>query len=129
MTKFKNNDENLINPFNDSKSLIFYKNENKKVNTSESLIRTSSKPFYNMNDINVTGENFIKSFYASKYPDNNNNEIKPINENWFIFQQNKFKLLNKDLENKLTNFLQNIKYQESSIYSDNSDLLLIISKI
>ena len=129
MTKFKNNDENLINPFNDSKSLIFYKNENKKVNTSESLIRTSSKPFYNMNDINVTGENFIKSFYASKYPDNNNNEIKPINENWFIFQQIKFKLLNKDLENKLTNFLQNIKYQESSIYSDNSDLLLIISKI
>ena len=133
ITKFKNNDENLVNPFNDSKSFIFYKNENIKVNSSESLMSTSRKPFYKMNDINVTKENFFNSFYAKSFDDNNNeiksiNEIKPINENWFIFQKNKFKLLNKDLENKLANFLQNIKYQESSFYSDNSILLLIISK-
>ena len=94
---------------------------------------TSRKPFYKMNDINVTEENFFNSFYAKSFDNNNNeiksiNEIRPINENWFIFQKNKFKLLNKDLENKLANFLQNIKYQESSFYSDNSILLLIISK-
>ena len=126
ITKFKNNDENLVNPFNDSKSFIFYKNENIKVNSSESLMSTSRKPFYKMNDIKVTEENFFNSFYAKSFDNNKNeiksiNEIKPINENWFIFQKNKFKLLNKDLENKLANFLQNIKYQESSFYSDNSD--------
>ena len=127
ITKFKNNDENLVNPFNDSKSFIFYKNENIKVNSSESLMSTSRKPFYKMNDINATEEKFFSSFYAKHFDNNNNNEIKsineikPINENWFIFQKNKFKLLNKDLENKLANFLQNIKYQESSFFSDNSD--------
>ena len=126
ITKFKNNDENLVNPFNDSKSFIFHKNENIKVNSSESLMSTSRKPFYKMNDIKVTEENFFNSFYAKSFDNNKNeiksiNEIKPINENWFIFQKNKFKLLNKDLENKLANFLQNIKYQESSFYSDNSD--------
>ena len=48
-------------------------------------------------------------------------KINEINENWFIYKENGWKLLSPNLGDKLKNFLKAIKYQESSIHIDNND--------
>ena len=91
---------------------------------------------YNPKEIKLIDDNLEKYFenqnsiilYKNKNINYNIIEEKEIGKNWFNFKDNNWKLLREELKGKIKNFMENIKYQISSIDMNKMDNTFIFLK-
>ena len=88
---------------------------------------------YNPKEIKLIDENLEKYFenqdsiilYKNKNINYNKIEENEIRQNWFNCKDNNWKLLREELKGKIKNFMENIKYQISSIDMNKMDKTFI----